>query len=140
MKEKTHIETEIRKFLQNRSEIIFAYIFGSFIRTDNYHDIDIAVYLDKNFDKNDLKKFPYGYESMLLGKLTDLLREKVDFIVLNNADITLQQRIINKGSLLFSQNDSLRISYENFIRKLYIDSENIRRIKSKYLNNKILNA
>jgi len=59
---------------------------------------------------------------------------------MNNADISLQQRIINKGFLLFSKDDRIRISYENLIRKLYIDSENIRRIKRKYLNKKISDA
>lgn len=140
MNNKEEIESKINRFLQSRPEISFAYIFGSFIQNENYHDIDIAVYLYKNFDKNDLKKFPYGYESSLISELTLLVRKKVDFIVMNNADITLQQRIINKGILIFSKDDHIRISYENFIRKLYIDSDNIRRIKRKYLNKKIVNA
>ena len=140
MNNKLEIKNKVNHFLKSRPEISFAYIFGSFVRTDNYHDIDIAVLLKNDFDKNDLKKFPYGYESMLISELTHILRVKVDFIVMNDADITLQQRVINKGILLFSKNDKERISYENFIRKLYIDSENIRHIKGKYLNNKILNA
>ena len=76
----------------------------------------------------------------MISELTLLVRKKVDFIVMNNANITLQQRIINKGILLFSKAERIRISYENYIRKLYIDSENIRRIKRKYLNEKIINA
>jgi predicted nucleotidyltransferase len=137
---KTEIENKIKHFLESRIEIGFAYIFGSFVKNENYHDIDIAVYLNKNFDKNDLIRFPYGYESFMISELTFLVKKKVDFIVMNNAEITLQQRIINKGTLLFSKDDHIRISYENFIRKLYIDSENIRRIKRKYLNKKIINA
>ena len=137
---KALIKNNINHFLQSRPEISFAYIFGSFTQNENYHDVDIAVYLNKNFNKNDLKKFPYGYESILISELTLLVRRKIDFVVMNNADITLQQRIINKGALLFSKDDLYRIAYENLIRKLYIDSDNIRRIKRKYLNQKILNA
>jgi len=140
MNNKTEIENKINRFLQRRPEISFAYIFGSFIQNKNYHDIDITVYLSGNFNKNDLKKFPYGYKSSMISELTLLVRKKVDFIVMNNANITLQQRIINKGILLFSKAERIRISYENYIRKLYIDSENIRRIKRKYLNEKIINA
>jgi predicted nucleotidyltransferase len=140
MNNKTLTENKISEFLQSKDEIIFAYIFGSFIKNQNYHDIDIAVYLNKYFNKNDLKKFPYGYESILISELTLLAREKIDFIVMNNADITLQQRIINKGTLLFSKDERIRITHENFIRKLYIDAENIRRIKRKYLTKKIINA
>lgn len=140
MNNKINIEDTIRTFLKNKIEITFAYIFGSFVQRDQYHDIDIAVYLSDDFNKNDLKKFPYGYESILISELTLLVREKIDFVVMNNADITLQQRIINKGILLFSKDENYRITYENRIRKLYLDSENIRRIKRKYLNKKILNA
>lgn len=140
MNNKINIEDTIRTFLKNKIEITFAYIFGSFVQKDQYHDIDIAVYLSDDFNKNDFKKFPYGYESILISELTLLVREKIDFVVMNNADITLQQRIINKGTLLFSKDEHHRITYENRIRKLYLDSENIRRIKMKYLNKKILNA
>lgn len=140
MNDKLHIENAIRTFLQNRPEISFAYIFGSFVQRAQYHDIDIAVYLFDDFNKNDLKQFPYGYESFLIGELTTLVREKIDIVVMNNAEITLQQRIINNGTLLFCKDDILRIAHENRIRKLYIDSENIRRIKRKYLNKRILNA
>lgn len=140
MSNKLKIENLISDFLSDRTEINFAYIFGSFTRNENYHDIDVAVCLKKNFNKNDFDKFPYGYESILISELTLLVREKVDFVVMNNADITLQQRIINQGTLLFSKDNLYRIKYENLIRKLYIDSENIRRIKRKYLNQKILNA
>jgi len=140
MNDKTEIENKVKHFLYNRPEISFAYIFGSFIQNENYHDIDIAIYLYKDFDKNDFKKFPYGYESNMISELTLLVKKKIDFIVMNNADISLQQRIINKGFLLFSKDDRIRISYENLIRKLYIDSENIRRIKRKYLNKKISDA
>ncbi len=59
---------------------------------------------------------------------------------MNQADITLQQRIVNNSILLFSRNKFERIHYENMIRKLFIDSENIRKIKRKYLIEKLRNA
>ena len=66
MNNKINIEDTIRTFLKNKIEITFAYIFGSFVQKDQYHDIDIAVYLSDDFNKNDFKKFPYGYESILI--------------------------------------------------------------------------
>ncbi|MEO8398323.1 MAG: nucleotidyltransferase domain-containing protein [Ignavibacteriaceae bacterium] len=137
---KEQIKKQISDFLKEKEEIILAYIFGSFVQNENFHDVDIAVYLRKEFDKNNFKIFPYGYESGLISDLTSLIRRNVDFVVMNNADITLQQRIINKGSLLFSKDEKFRISYENYIRKLYIDAENLRRIKQYYLIKKINNA
>jgi predicted nucleotidyltransferase len=130
---KSEIIDNITKMLQGNAEILFAYVFGSFVRRDDYHDIDIAVYLKTEFDKNNNIKFPYGYESGLISELNRLVRKEIDFVVMNNADITLQQRIINKGRLLFSKNDRTRLRYENYIRKLYIDAEQLRKVRRYYL-------
>lgn len=138
--EKLNIQDIISAFLQQFDEIVFAYIFGSFATKEHYHDIDIAVYLNDKFNKNDFTKYPYGYESEMISKLTQLTRKKIDFVVMNKMGITFQQRIINKGILLFCKDKSKRIAYENYIRKLYIDSANIRKIKRKYLSGKITNA
>lgn len=137
---KIEIENRIKDFFSNRPEIIFAYLFGSFINKKHFHDVDAAVYLSKDFNKNDFKLFPYGYESFLLSELNILIRENIDIVVMNNAEILIQQRIINKGILLFSKDDRKRIHYENYIRKLYIDTESLRRIKSYYLEKHISNA
>lgn len=137
---KDEIENKIRKFLFDKTEVTFAYIFSSFIHKDIYHDIDIAAYLSPSFNKNDFEKFPYGYESLLISDLSSLVRKNIDFVVMNNAGILIQQRIINKGILLFSKDERKRISYENYIRKLYIDAEPLRKIKSYYLEKNILDA
>ncbi|MBU0559637.1 MAG: nucleotidyltransferase domain-containing protein [Bacteroidetes bacterium] len=138
--DKIKIKEKISAFLLEKEEIKLAYIFGSFINKEKYNDIDVAVYLNHEFNRNDLIKYPYGYESNLNSEINLLVREKIDFIVMNNSEITLQHRIINKGILLFSRDKPKRISYENYIRKLYIDSANIRKIKRKYLSRKIANA
>ncbi|MEO8398320.1 MAG: hypothetical protein ABI550_00755 [Ignavibacteriaceae bacterium] len=47
---KFNAEEVIKKILFERKEIEFAYIFGSMIKSEYFHDIDIAVYINKNFD------------------------------------------------------------------------------------------
>ncbi|MGC8654494.1 MAG: type VII toxin-antitoxin system MntA family adenylyltransferase antitoxin [Candidatus Kryptoniota bacterium] len=135
--EKKHIEDKITNYLYQRDEVLLAYIFGSFVQRDNYHDIDIAVYLKNDFNKNDFKKFPYGYESGVIAELISLLRKNVDFVVMNNAEILIQKRIIDAGKLIISKDERTRIYYENHIRKLYIDMENLRKIRRHYLSAKI---
>jgi uncharacterized protein len=137
---KNEIENKIKDFLSDKAEILSAYIFGSFVKSDNYHDIDVAVYLKKDFNKDDSEKYPYGYQSSLIGELNLLVRKNIDLVIMNNAEILIQQRIINKGVLLFTKDDRSRIIYENYIRKLYIDAEPLRRIKRYYLNKNIINA
>lgn len=78
--------------LVKKEEILFAYIFGTFVSKNHYHDIVIAVYLSENFDKNDTKKFPYGYESSIISDLNLLVRKNIDFIVMNNANILIQKK------------------------------------------------
>ena len=137
---KNIIEIKIKEFLFGRPEISFAYIFGSFVQREHYHDIDVAVYLSKDFNKFDMKKFPYGYESCLISELNFLVRKNIDLVVMNNAEIMMQQRIINKGILLLSKDERKRVFYENYIRKLYIDAEPLRKIKRYYLVKNIINA
>jgi hypothetical protein len=138
--EKKQIEILIKKYLSKREEILFAYIFGSFVEKENYHDIDIAVYLKENFDKNDSNKLPYGYESELISKLNSIVKKKIDFVVLNNARLTFQKKVIEKNILLFSKDENRRLDFENYTRKLYIDTSGLRRIKRYYLSAKIKNA
>ena len=135
---KKSIENKISEFLQSKQEISFAYIFGSFVQRAQYHDIDIAVYLSDDFNKNDLKKFPYGYESSIAAALTNLLHtDKIDIVVLNTAPLLITNRIINTGKLLFDKNKFNRIAFENNSRKMFIDNENFRKIRTYYLLIKI---
>ena len=138
--DKKQIKNKIAEYLQERYEIIFAYIFGSIVEKEYFHDIDVAVYLSDNFNKDDLMKFPYGYESGLISQLNILVREEIDFIVMNNAELSIQKRIIDNGVLLFSKNERRRIYYENYIRKMYIDTAHLRKIRRHYLAKKITNA
>ena len=138
---KKEVFNKLKYFLSDREEIDFAYLFGSFVKLDHYHDIDIAVHLEKNFNPDDYKKFPYGYESNLIADISALLRtDKIDLVIFNKAGILIQQRIINSGMLLFERNRYKRISYENYIRSLYIDAEPLRRIKMFYLKRYLNNA
>lgn len=131
--EKEEIKKVIGGFLQARKEILSAYIFGSFTQAEAFHDVDVGVYLYRDFDRNDLNKFPYGYESLLISQLGALTRQKIDLVVMNNAEILIQQRIINRGILLFSKDERIRVVYENHIRELCIDSQHLRKIQRHYL-------
>lgn len=128
----------ISDYLEERTEILFAYLFGSFLKTEVYHDIDIAIFVKDDFPVNDLQKFPFGYQSMITGYLSKLLKsENIDLVLLNNAPLLITNRIINQGQLLFEKDRFKRVSFENYNRKLFIDTENFRKIKTYYLKKKI---
>lgn len=140
--DKTEVTAKLTKFLEAKEEILSAYIFGSFVSSDLFHDIDIAVFLKENSGYKDLSKFPYGYESNLLPELNLLLRtDKIDLVVLNGASPLLTMRIINRGMRLFDKDKYIRIEFENRSRSEYYDLEPLRRIQDQYLKRKLgLNA
>ena len=45
---KKEVIEEIKNFIESRAEIIFAYIFGSFVENETFNDIDLAIYIDEN--------------------------------------------------------------------------------------------
>jgi predicted nucleotidyltransferase len=133
---KINIENKIKEYLSGRSEINFAYVFGSFNEKDTYHDIDIAVYLNPDFDVSKKSKYPFGYEAELLGNLNIILRtDKIDLLILNKANLLAATQVYNSGKLLFERDRFFRIKIENSARKEFIDTENFRKIKSNQVKN-----
>jgi len=135
---KQNIIAKIRNYLFQKSEIDFAYIFGSFTQKEYYNDIDIAVSIKSGFNYKNLDLYPFGYASLLLVELLKIIKHnKTDVVIMNDAGLLMLNRIVNKGLLLFDHNTYGRIYFENRIRKEYIDSENVRKIKDFYIKEKI---
>ncbi|MCD6094662.1 nucleotidyltransferase domain-containing protein, partial [bacterium] len=44
---KKAVKEAIRAVLKNHEEILFAYLHGSFVKKDAFHDIDVAIYLER---------------------------------------------------------------------------------------------
>lgn len=136
--DKQTIENIIREYLYARDEIITGYLFGSFVTSGKYNDIDIAIYLRGDSDYKDLRKFPFGYESEVLGNLNLLLKtDNVDLIVLNDASLSISKQVYNTGKLLFEKDKYLRIHIENTVRKEYIDTQYLRDVRSYYLKKRL---
>ncbi|MBI4378390.1 MAG: nucleotidyltransferase domain-containing protein [Nitrospinae bacterium] len=117
---KRRIITTIKDELENCSEIIFAYIFGSFIDTDMpfFRDVDIGIYVTENIVPQ--KRF-IDYSINLSLKLESLLKRfSVDVVVLNNAPLSLAFRI-TQGVLLFTKNDALWSDFAAKTWSLYND-------------------
>lgn len=128
----------LEEFFRDRPEVEFAYIFGSFVQRERFEDIDIAVYLRDESVLGDRQAHPFGYESTLIGELTQLLHtDKVDFVVLNHASPLLFTQAINKGMRILDRDPMKRIEIENAARREFIDTEPIRRIQNYYLLRKL---
>lgn len=115
-------------FLEKKEEIIFAYVFGSFITEEKYNDIDVAVYI-----KNE-KIDHIDYSISLSVEMEKEIKQPLDIKVINALPLPLKYHI-TKGILLFTKDEIL---HENFICdvwKKYIDFKYFSDIYIKELKN-----
>ena len=117
---KDKIIKKIKNLVQNQDEIIFAYIFGSFIEEENFHDIDIAIYLNEN--KTSSKSTFYEIE--LSNQIENITSIPIDIIRLNSALDAIVYRA-SKGLLIKNTNDNLRVNYITTCWKKYWDYQKI---------------
>jgi hypothetical protein len=87
--EKEKTKNIIRNYLEKFPQIEFAYIFGSFVTRDDFKDIDIGIYLQKDFVNSKEYFADYGFTSQLIGELQTLVKAHIDIVVLNEAGVVL---------------------------------------------------
>lgn len=92
------IRQQLRQFLEARPEIKFAYLYGSFVEQEAFHDVDVALYLDPP----PVDVFDYAM-AMTVG-LTRALRLPVDAQVINDLPIGFQHQVL-QGELLFTRDE-----------------------------------
>jgi len=95
------------EILKTNSNIIFAYVFGSYARgkINKNSDIDFAIYL------NTPQMNPDDYLN-IRSKLMDICNKNVDIVILNQAIPLLKYEIYKDGILLFTKNKTLEIDYK----------------------------
>lgn len=123
---------DIKDFLYNREEVVFAYLYGSMARgkENKLSDIDIAVYIDES-------KKPasgtFGYRSELITELQSLVKREVDLVILSEVSILLAVNILKNGKLLFTKSKKKRIEFHKNIMRKYLDFIPIYNLQEKYL-------
>lgn len=119
---------KIKALLEKRKEIIFAYIFGSYISEENFNDIDIGVYL------RDIKDDPVDYSISLSVDLEKKTKKEIDVKVINSLPLSLKYHI-TKGLLLFTKDKTLHENFVCTVWKEYIDFKYFTDLYIKELKN-----
>jgi predicted nucleotidyltransferase len=104
-------------YLQSRSDITFAYLFGSLARgrSTPLSDVDIAVYLSEG-------EITIERKMEILGKLMELLEtDEIDFVILNTAPLTLRMKILENKTVIVDNASFLRHAYESVTMRKYFD-------------------
>lgn len=118
MKLKQQIREVNASFLRYE-EVVVAYLFGSRARGDftEGSDMDFAILLSGSF------KDPYDFVR-LIGELATALKvkdEKINLVVLNDADLELAYKVISEGSVVFERDVEKRVDFEVRVLKSYLD-------------------
>jgi predicted nucleotidyltransferase len=109
----------IIEVLHKKSDIVFAYLFGSNVKgyANEKSDWDIAVYFKKN-----LKRDGHWPEFILEAELSRTIGASVQVIVLNKSlPPVFGFEIIKDGILLLDRKPNVRMDFENRILRHYHD-------------------
>jgi len=119
---KEKIQSILTRELESRPEIIFAYLFGSFVDGERFRDVDVAVYLRENYVTED--SLTYSIRLSLL--LERLIGYQVDVITLNTSPDHLVHHV-TKGEVIVNRDDALRTSFVTRAWSRYFDIQVKRR-------------
>ena len=122
-KERT-IETLSSYMLSRREEITAAYLFGSFITSEAFSDIDLAVLTRIHLVR------PLIFEFDLERALGKICNYSVDVRILNAAPLSFCQNVIREGIVIVDREPNFRSEFAGKTLKLYFDCA---RFRSRYL-------
>jgi predicted nucleotidyltransferase len=120
------IEKHLRERLRAApSEVVCAYLFGSFARGEAgpESDVDVAVLFEKSPESR-LDAGPLDLE----GDLERALGRPVQLVALNGAPADLVHRVLRDGRVLLDRDRAARIRFEVAKRNEYFDLDPIRRL------------
>jgi hypothetical protein len=105
----------LRDFLRSRDEVVFAYVFGSFLEEETFHDIDIGIYLSEIPQEESTQ-----YGLALSQTLSSHLRIHVDARVLNFAPTSFLYHVI-RGKLIIERDEEVSTTLAEQTIQRYLD-------------------
>ena len=116
-----NIEKDILHILKGHSQIIAAYLFGSYVKNNMtpLSDIDIAILINRHdSNKANNLNFEFQVESELLRQLPGY---SFDVRNLNDAPILIQGKIITEGRLLLVKDQRNLSDFVEYVIPRYLD-------------------
>ncbi|MCX8193604.1 MAG: nucleotidyltransferase domain-containing protein [Nitrososphaeria archaeon] len=111
------IQEKLLKILESEEVIVVAYIFGSLARgyVKPESDYDIGILLSK------IPENLLDYYLHLINRLSHILGDRVDLLILNNAPPTLIYQVIKYGKAIYVRDERARITFEAKATSEYLD-------------------
>jgi len=101
----------------DETQVLVAYVFGSRSRGEqtSQSDIDIAILL------SELPENLLDFYLNLIDKLSEVLGDAIDLVVLNKAAPLLQHQVIKHGRVIYCRDEKARVEFEARAEKEYMD-------------------
>ena len=128
-KEKDRLIEKVSGLLGEKEHILFAYLFGSFVTSESFQDIDIAVYVRDGARS-------VALELDIERDIENALQMQVDVRIINNAPLSFIYNVLKNKILAVDRDKAFRADFEGLIYKEYFDYLHLRK---EYLR-EILNA
>lgn len=115
-------EKEVTEFLKNQNQVKLAYLFGSVAhkKENKLSDVDLAIFLDEKINKKDRFKI----KLRMISDLEDILKtDRIDLVIMNEANNTLNFEIIKANYPLFVRDEELKVDLEHYIMSRYLDRQ-----------------
>jgi predicted nucleotidyltransferase len=98
-----------------REEVSAAYVYGSFVKTKVFNDVDIGLLLREGFDADPL------YEVRLAGRFEEAFGGSFDVRVLNGRPLRFLFHILRDAVPIFVRDEGQRIAFESTVLREYLD-------------------
>ncbi len=103
-KEKVKIRDIVRAEVAKSPEVVFAYLFGSFVEDRPFHDVDVGIYVT---DGVDVWEIAFDLAESIEKALQEIgYNIPVDVRVLNEAPVGFRYHVY-RGELLFTRDEDL---------------------------------
>jgi predicted nucleotidyltransferase len=113
--EREELRQKIRSLLENRKEILFAYLHGTFRVGKNFRDIDLALYV--NVREISALDYELAFEVLL----QDTFNYPFDVRLLNNCPTSFAYQVIRDGERIYVADDDQRATFEEGVLSRYLD-------------------
>lgn len=119
--DKKEIERKIGEVTSRFEDVDIAYLFGSFLVSEKFGDIDVAIVLTR--DLIPYKRFKFAME--IARELEKEIKPRFEFDVkiLNYSPVEFQHEVLKKGKVIFERDEGKRIEYEASLISTYLDLE-----------------
>jgi predicted nucleotidyltransferase len=111
----------LREVLAKDERVIFAYIYGSFVKEQSFRDIDIGIYI-KDSEENPLVISPdikTQLSRVVKRESMGFTADQFDVQIINHAPFTFLKRVFKEGILLLDRDPELRTDLVEYVSSKY---------------------